>query len=142
VWGGKYSKEENNNFYMREKFNREVLSVLGLESEGESTLSTVLTILVGSHVNSGSALLSRALSLHSLDLSVCLDFIVVKDGEFGFLSFLLSLQWGLEVFFLLFLLSSSSESEDQVEGGFLLDVIVSEGSVVLELLSCKSSLRH
>ena len=30
---------------------------------------------------------------------------------------------------------TSSESEDKVEGGFLLDVVVGEGSAVLELLS-------
>ena len=34
-------------------------------------------------------------------------------------------------------LHSSSESEDQVEGGLLLDVVVGEGSAVFELLSSK-----
>jgi hypothetical protein len=32
---------------------------------------------------------------------------------------------------------SASESEDEVKGGFLLDVVVSEGSAVLKLLSSK-----
>ena len=34
--------------------------------------------------------------------------------------------------------SSSSQSENEVERGLLLDVVVCEGSVVLELLSCKN----
>ena len=34
-----------------------------------------------------------------------------------------------------FLAVTSSETEDQVKGGFLLDVVVGEGSAVFELLS-------
>jgi len=33
------------------------------------------------------------------------------------------------------LLEATSESEDQMEGGFFLDVVVGEGSAVFELLS-------
>jgi len=34
-------------------------------------------------------------------------------------------------------LHAATEAEDKVEGGFLLDVVVSKGVAVLELLSCK-----
>jgi len=68
------------------------------------------------------------------DLTPILDPVILESLEWNSLVRPLDLL-GLGVDLLLALLSSSAKTEHQVEGGFLLDVVVAEGAAVLELLA-------
>jgi hypothetical protein len=77
---------------------------------------------------------SWALSAQTLDLSITINLVVLEDSELGLLALVLDLLWG-GVDLLLALLGSTTEAEDQVEGGLLLDVVVRKGTAVLKLLA-------
>ena len=99
-----------------------------------SRLSTVVSVLVLGHEASDSghgAVLSQA-----GNLSVRFDSVVFEGLEWdGLVGALYLFGFGVDLFLALF--SSSTEAQDQVQGGFLLDVVVAEGASVLELLSGK-----
>jgi len=62
------------------------------------------------------------------------DLVVLEDMEFDLLLGVLDLL-RLGVGLLLALLASSTETENEVKGGLLLDVVVLEGAAVLKLLA-------
>ena len=62
--------------------------------------------------------------------------VVFEDGKRNLLA-LVVLLLGLGVVLLLALLAATVEAQHQVEGRLLLDVVVSQGTVVLELLARK-----
>ena len=68
------------------------------------------------------------------DLAAVLDAVVLEGLEGDGLVDALGLL-GLAVDLLFALLSAATETEDEVEGGLLLDVVVGEGAAVLELLA-------
>ena len=88
----------------------------------------------GSHEDTSTALRGRALSPQSLDLSIPVDLVVLEHGQLGLLALVLDLLRG-GVNLLLALLGSTTQTQDQVEGALLLDVVVAEGSAVFKLLT-------
>ena len=77
---------------------------------------------------------SRALAAETLNLSVAIDLVVLEDGQLGLLALVLDLLGG-GVDLLLALLGTTTQTQDEVEGALLLDVVVGEGAAVLELLA-------
>ena len=77
-----------------------------------------------------------ALAAETLNLSVTVDLVVLEDGELHLLALVLDLLWG-GVDLLLALLGSSTESQDEVKGGLLLDVVIGKSAAILELLACE-----
>jgi hypothetical protein len=78
--------------------------------------------------------LGGALAAQTLDLAITVDLVVLKDGEFGLFALVLDLLGG-GVDLLFALLATTTEAEHEVKGGLLLDVVVREGTAVLELLA-------
>jgi len=107
---------------------------LRVENVGEVATAAVLAVRHGCHENTGTASLVGALSPQSFNLSVAINLVVLEDGQLGLLPLVLDLLWG-GVHLLLSLLSTTTQTEDQVEGGFLLDVVVAQGATILELLA-------
>jgi hypothetical protein len=77
---------------------------------------------------------SWALAAETLDLSITIDLVVLEDSQLGLLALVLDLFRG-SVDLLLALLGTSTETEDEMEGRLLLDVVVGEGAAVFELLA-------
>jgi hypothetical protein len=100
------------------------------------TLPAVLTVVHGSHEDTSSAFLGRALPPQSLNLSVSIDLVVLEHGQLGLLALVLDLLWcGVDL--LLALLGTAAKSEDEMESRLLLDVVVGQGATILELLAGK-----
>ena len=93
-----------------------------------------MPVKVVGHESPGPTLGVRALLPQPLDLPRRVDLVELKHGELDLLLLVLDLL-RLGVGLLLSLLGSSSEPENQVKRRLLLDVIVGEGSAVLELFS-------
>jgi len=88
-----------------------------------------------SHEDTSPAVLGRALPPQALDLPIPVDLVVLEHGELGLLALVLDLL-GRGVDLLLALLGhTATEAKNQVEGGFLLDVVVREGAAVFELFA-------
>jgi hypothetical protein len=75
-----------------------------------------------------------ALAAETLDLAIAVDLVVLEDGELGLLALVLDLLGG-GVDLLLALLATTTQAEHEVQGRLLLDVVVREGTAVLELLA-------
>ena len=119
-----------------------ILLVLRLIKDvGQAALPAVLTVVVGGHEDAGAALLGRALSPQTVDLPVVVDLVVLQHGQLHLPVLVLDLLGG-GVVLLLPLLGSSPQSEDQVEGGLLLDVVVGQSPAVLQLLPGKDQSRQ
>lgn len=126
-----------------------------VEDIGQVAATAVLTVVHGSHKDAGTALshrlaccpvmhnylstysLIRALSPQALDLAITVHFVVLEHGEFGLLALMLDLLRG-GVDLLLPLLASTTQAENQMERTLLLDIVVGEGSAILELLAGKN----
>jgi hypothetical protein len=78
--------------------------------------------------------LGGALAAQTLNLAITVDLVVLKDGEFGLFALVLDLLGG-GVDLLFALLSATTQTEHQVKGGLLLDVVVGKSAAVLELLA-------
>jgi len=111
-----------------------LLSLGLVEHVGESTLATVLPVEVSSHEDTGSTFLGSTLTPQTVDLAVVINLVVFEYGELDLLMLVLDLLGG-GVVLLLPLLATTPESEHKVEGGLLLDVVVGQGSAVLELFT-------
>lgn len=74
------------------------------------------------------------LASEALDLSITVNLVVLEDGQLGLLALVLDLLRG-SVDLLLALLGTTTQTEDEVEGALLLDVVVGEGAAILELLA-------
>jgi hypothetical protein len=96
--------------------------------------AAVLSVLHVSHEDTGTAGLRLTLSSKSLNLSVIVNLVEVEDSKLVLLSLVLDLLGG-GVDLLLSLLTTTSKSQDEMESGLLLDVVVRKGSAVLELLT-------
>lgn len=96
--------------------------------------TTVLSVVHGSHEDTGTTLLGWAFSSQSLDLAITINLVVLEHSQLGLLSLVLDLL-GSAVHLLLSLLGTATKSQNQVEGRFLLDVVVAKGSAILELLA-------
>merc|ERR1711892_278450 len=88
---------------------------------------------MSSHEHSSAALLSRALTPKPVDLAVVVHLVVLEHGQLNLTVLVLDLL-GSGVILLLALLSTTPEPQHQVQGTLLLDVVVTEGTPILELL--------
>jgi len=89
---------------------------------------------VAGHEGPSAALGVGALLPQPDDLAGVIDLVELEDSELDLLVLVLDLL-GLGVGLLLALLGAAAEAEDEVEGGLLLYVVVSEGPAVLQLLA-------
>ena len=87
-----------------------------------------------SHEDTGTASRGGALTTETLDLAVGADLVVLEDGHLDLLPLVLDLLGG-GVVLLLPLLATTTKTEDKVESGLLLDVVVRKGAAILELLA-------
>ena len=102
--------------------------------EGGARLSTVVTVMMLRHKAANSSDWTVLPETHNL--TTVLYSVVLEGLERDCLVRALGLlRLGIDL--LLALLSSSPEAKNQVERGFLLDVVVRESSAVLKLLSSK-----
>jgi hypothetical protein len=108
--------------------------ILPVKHVGKVAFTTILSVVHRSHEDTSSTLLGRALAAKTLDLAVTVDLVVLEHGQLGLLALVLDLLGG-GVDLLLALLGTTTQAEDEVEGGFLLDVIVGEGAPVFKLLA-------
>jgi hypothetical protein len=131
---------------------RKAKHLLGLvEDVGEVALAAVLTVVHSSHEDTGTALDSLAasssfqkskvtylgggaLAAETLDLAIAVNLVVLEDSELGLLALVLDLLGG-GVDLLLALLATTTQAEHEVQGRLLLNVVIREGTAVLELLA-------
>ena len=99
--------------------------------------TAVLSVMHRRHEHTSTALRSWALSPQPLNLAVSIDLVVLEHGQLGLLALVLDLL-GSGVNLLLALLGTTTEAEDQMEGGFLLNVVVGQGAAVFELLASEN----
>jgi hypothetical protein len=99
-------------------------------------LAAVLAVVHSSHEHPSSTLLGRALPPQPLNLSVSIYFVVLEHRQLGLLALVLDFLGGT-VDLLLALLGTAAESEDEVERGLFLDIVVGQGAAVFELLAGK-----
>ncbi len=76
----------------------------------------------------------RTLPAQPFDLPVAVHLVVFEHGQLGLLTLVLDL-FGGGIHLLLALLRAAAQPQYQVQGGFLLDVVVREGAAVFELLA-------
>jgi hypothetical protein len=105
-----------------------------VENVGKVAAAAVLAVVHGSHEDTSAALGLGALAAETLNLAITVDLVVLEDSELGLLPLVLDLLGG-GVDLLLPLLGSTTQAEDQVESGLLLDVVVGEGAAIFELLA-------
>jgi hypothetical protein len=74
------------------------------------------------------------LASQAFNLSIAINLVVLEHSELGLLVLVLDLLGGC-VDLLLALLATTTEAEDEMEGRFLLDVVVGKGTAILELLA-------
>merc|ERR1712212_532197 len=107
-----------------------------VEDVGQMTSAAVLAVEMGSHKDASSALLVGTLTAKASDFSVLVDLVVLEDRKLDQLLLVLNLL-GSGKGLLLTLLATTSQAEDKMEGGLLLDVIVGQSTSILELLAHK-----
>jgi len=105
-----------------------------LEHVCQVALATVLTIEVLGHEDTGTTVLVHTFAAHAGHLVGGIDLVVLEHMKFDLLLGVLHLLW-LSVGLLLALLASSTETQNKVQGGLLLDVVILQGAPVLELLT-------
>ena len=86
-------------------------------------LATVLSVVHSSHEDTSAAVLGRAFPPQTFDLAISIDLVVLEHSQLRLLALVLDLL-GCGVDLLLALLGSTAETEDEVECGLLLDVVV------------------
>jgi len=95
----------------------------GLESISQATAAAILTIWVEGHKDTGPALSCGTFATETLDLSIGVYFVVFEDRHLDLLALVFDFL-GSAVCLLLPLLPTTAEAKNQMEGRFLLDVIV------------------
>jgi len=105
-----------------------------LEHVCQVALATVLTIEVLGHEDTGTTVLVHTFAAHAGHLVGGIDLVVLEHMKFDLLLGVLHLLW-LSVGLLLALLASSTETQNKVQGGLLLDVVILQGAPVLELVT-------
>merc|ERR1712142_1194551 len=109
-------------------------STFSAENVGQSALSTVLSVVRVSHKNTSTADINRAFSSQSSDLAVVINFVVFQCSKLDLDMLVLDFLWG-GVVLLLSLLTTTSQTEHKMKSGFLLDVVVTQGTPIFQLLA-------
>jgi len=114
--------------------NKRILVTRLVENKGQSTLTASLTVKVSGHKDTSTASFCGALTTQTVDLAVIIDLVVLEDGKLDLPVLVLDLLGG-GVILLLALLATTSQSEDQVKGRFLLDIVIRQGASIFQLLA-------
>merc|ERR1712189_73161 len=88
------------------------------------------------HEDAGAAVLVGALTSQAGDLAILVNLVILEDRKLDLLSLVLDLLGGGEGL-LLALLAPTSQAKDEMEGGFLLNVVVGQSATILQLLARK-----
>lgn len=81
------------------------------------------------HENTSTTLSTWTLAAQALDLAVRVYLVVLQDGHLNLLTLVLDFL-GSVVGLLLALLGTTTKTQHQVEGGFLLDIIVAKCTTI------------
>ena len=100
----------------------------------KTTLAACNTVRVTGHAHAGTTGLSRAILSLSHDLTLVINRIELQNSKLDALVRVLDLL-RLGVDLLLSLLSTTTQTEDQVQCGLLLNVIITKGAAILQLLT-------
>jgi len=95
----------------------------GLERVCQATLATVLAVLVEGHKNASPAGWSWALATKTLNLAIILHLVILENGHLDLLALMLYL-FGSVVSLFLALLCPTTQAENEVKGGLLLNVVI------------------
>merc|ERR1719270_2024232 len=109
--------------------NRSLLGGLAVHV-GTATLAAVLSVVVGGHEDTSSTLIVGALTTETGDLAILVNLVVLEHSKLRLL-FLL----GGGVVLLFPLLGTTTKTQYKVKGGLLLDVVIAQGTSILELLT-------
>lgn len=101
---------------------------------GKVTFATVLPIVHRCHEDTSTTLCCGTLPPQTLNLSIAIHLVVFQHRQFGLLALMLDLLRG-GINLLLALLGATTKSKDEMEGGFLLDIVVGQGATVFKLLA-------
>ena len=93
-----------------------------------------MTVEVVGHEDTGAARLGRALASEAGNLTGVVNLVELQERKLDLLVDVLDLL-GLGVHLLLALLTATAETEHEVKGGLLLDVVIREGAAIFELLA-------
>jgi len=85
--------------------------------------TAVLSVVHSSHEDASATVRVRAFSSKSLDLAITIDLVVLEHGQLGLLALVLDLLGGA-VHLLLSLFGATTQTEDEVKSGLLLDVVI------------------
>jgi hypothetical protein len=107
-----------------------------LDEVGHAALTAVGTVSVVGHEDTRTTVRVGALLTKTDDLVLVTDLVELEDGQLDSLVLVGDTLGGI-VHLLLSLLDTSTETENQVQGGLLLDVVVRKRTSILELLSSK-----
>merc|ERR1711875_168889 len=107
-----------------------------LVDEGSTALAAVLPVSVARHEHASTALGVGALATQASDLAVLVNLVVFEHGQLGLLLLVLVLLGG-GVVLLLPLLGATTQTQHEVQGRLLLDVVVAQRATVLQLLASK-----
>lgn len=109
------------------------LSLL-LDEVGNTALSAVGAVSVLGHEDAGAAVGVGALITETGNLVTIANLVELQDGQLDGLVLVGNVLGG-SVHLLLSLLGTTTQTEDQVQGRLLLDVVVRERAAILELLA-------
>ena len=98
----------------------------------KSTLSTVISVLMLSHEDTGTAVLGGTLLSQTSNLTIIVHSVEFQHSKLDILVLVLDFL-GSRVDFLLSLLTTSTKSQYQMKSSFFRDVVIAERSSVLEL---------
>merc|ERR1719384_432340 len=111
--------------------NRSLLGGLAVHV-GTATLAAVLSVVVGGHEDTSSTLVVGALTTEASDLAILVNLVVLEHSKLRLL-FLVLLGGGVVLLFPL--LGTTTKTQYKVKGGLLLDVVIAQGTSILELLA-------
>ena len=105
-----------------------------VENVCQVAFAAVLTIEVVGHEDARAAAVIRALTSQASDFAVLVHLVVFQHGQLDLLLLVLDL-FRCGVVLLLALAATTSETQDEMECGLLLDVVVGQGAAVLQLFA-------
>merc|ERR1712240_419766 len=86
------------------------------------------------HENPGTTIFVGTLAPRASDFSVLINLVILEDRKLDLLPLVLDFLGG-GVILLLSLLATTSQAEDEVKSGLLLDVVIRQSTAILELLA-------
>ena len=107
---------------------------MSVEEVGLATAAAVVAVEVVGHEDAAAALRGGALLAQTRDLAGAVNLVHLEESELHLLVHV-GHALGLGVHLLLALLTATAETEHEVKGGLLLDVVIREGSAIFELLA-------